>query len=384
MKTLLKQLIKEELNLVLINLNEGRFEDVALGFPEFKDTILWFKENNLNSKYIKWLAKQFTVNGFSEQEIDKEDLLELLNNFDNLSEKKQILNKDINSYKSLYDLTNLVEFELENLKSKELNKSKEKDYETIYSDGDWLVTQPNSMEASCKLGLNTKWCVSATKGDNAFGNYIRQGIKILFIQDRKTSKKYAITYNKHKGQILMFDEQDNQIDSSIIGSLLPENVIKLLNSNLKTNALSKGYKLKDDNGTFLYISETSQSIKETLEEAVKNGINLYNINLEGANLEGANLQGANLVYASLYEVNLQGANLQGANLKEASFQGANLQGANLQETYLKDAYLQEANLEGVNFTGAILRGTYVSKNQIKNLEPFMDSVIDYNLINWVK
>ena len=66
---------------------------------------------------------------------------------------------------------------------------------------------------------------------------------------------------------------------------------------------------------FEYEKENN-TIKDTLEEAVKQGASLYGASLDGANLNGANLYGANL-----YEANLNGANLNGASLDEANLNG---------------------------------------------------------------
>ena len=52
------------------------------------------------------------------------------------------------------------------------------------------------------------------------------------------------------------------------------------------------------------LEKENNTIKETLEQAIKENANLYNANLRGANLYNANLRGANL----------RGANLRGANL----------------------------------------------------------------------
>jgi hypothetical protein len=53
------------------------------------------------------------------------------------------------------------------------------------------------------------------------------------------------------------------------------------------------------NGTVIYTSDEVSSIKELVEKAVKDGVDLYGADLEGAylryiNLEGADLRGANL------------------------------------------------------------------------------------------
>ena len=69
---------------------------------------------------------------------------------------------------------------------------------------------------------------------------------------------------------------------------------------------------------FEYESEEN-SLKITLQAAVKNGADLYGANLDGANLRGANLRGANL-----YGANLYGANLDGEKLTKAPLQLNNL------------------------------------------------------------
>ena len=101
---------------------------------------------------------------------------------------------------------------------------------------------------------------------------------------------------------------------------------------------------------FEYEKENN-TLKDTLEEAVKQGANLY-----GASLNGASLNGANLYGASLDGANLNGASLNGANLDGASLDGANLYGANLNGASLDGANLNGASLDGANLDGASLYG----------------------------
>ena len=61
------------------------------------------------------------------------------------------------------------------------------------------------------------------------------------------------------------------------------------------------------------LEKENNTIKETLEEAVKRGADLLCANLADANLVDANLVGANLVGAFLVGANLVGANLEGGN-----------------------------------------------------------------------
>jgi uncharacterized protein YjbI with pentapeptide repeats len=123
------------------------------------------------------------------------------------------------------------------------------------------------------------------------------------------------------------------------------------------------------------------SIKLTVEAAVKNNINLCGADLTNANLESAklasvdlsnaNLKGANLRFANLQRANLQrdylsfadlqgailnSANLEFANLKFANLQGTNLKGAELQDGILRFTDLRGANLQGANLKHTNLQG----------------------------
>ena len=107
--------------------------------------------------------------------------------------------------------------------------------------------------------------------------------------------------------------------------------------------------------TVLYTSN-KETLKEALEEAVKNKVNLGGADLECANLRGADLRDANLQNANLRIANLRGAYLQGVNLGGANLLYANLVGANLEGADLRDANLQDANLRGANLENANLGG----------------------------
>ena len=94
------------------------------------------------------------------------------------------------------------------------------------------------------------------------------------------------------------------------------------------------------------------SLKLTLEAAIKTGADLRGADLRGANLYGADLRGANL-----YGANLDGANLYGANLYGADLRGANLYGANLDGADLDGADLRGANLDGEKLSQTPLQVT---------------------------
>ena len=118
--------------------------------------------------------------------------------------------------------------------------------------------------------------------------------------------------------------------------------------------------IKNINGVVLF-SHTAENntIKLTVEEAVKKNVrltlaDLKGANLEGADLEGADLEGANLRNTSLKKANLSWANLAGVNLYRADLSWAKLEGADLKEAYLEGSILSYANLKDANLAGAHL------------------------------
>ena len=75
------------------------------------------------------------------------------------------------------------------------------------------------------------------------------------------------------------------------------------------------------------LEKENNTIKDTLEEAVRN-----NVNLEYANLCNADLRNANLINANLEGANLRNANLINVNLCNADLRNANLEDAENKET----------------------------------------------------
>ena len=112
----------------------------------------------------------------------------------------------------------------------------------------------------------------------------------------------------------------------------------------------------------------NNSIRMTLELAIKSRADLSGADLSGADLSGANLSGANLRGADLSGAYLIRADLSGANLIRADLSGANLSGADLIRADLSGADLSGADLSGANLRGANLRGANLSGAYLKNDE----------------
>ena len=97
-------------------------------------------------------------------------------------------------------------------------------------------------------------------------------------------------------------------------------------------------------GSILFEYEKeNNTVKDTVEEAIK----------QGADLSGADLSGADLIEADLSRANLSGADLSRANLRRADLIEADLSRANLIEADLSGANLSRADLSRANLSRAI-------------------------------
>jgi hypothetical protein len=120
-------------------------------------------------------------------------------------------------------------------------------------------------------------------------------------------------------------------------------------------------KIKDRlNGKVLFAhGQENNSIKITLEAAVKAGVDLSYADLKSAylgnaNLGNAHLNGANLNGAYMGNAYLKSAYLGGTNLGNAYLNGADLSDAYLGNTYLNGTDLNFAKLDGTKLLGTKL------------------------------
>ena len=110
--------------------------------------------------------------------------------------RNRIQNKDLNSYKSLQDLSDIltsvidddsmltdrqkVRF-LKNVKSGRVKTDAEDDYDIVLDTPNYIVYVPNTHEASMKLGKGTKWC-TAHENQHWYEEYTENGHKLYIIK----------------------------------------------------------------------------------------------------------------------------------------------------------------------------------------------------------
>ena len=106
--------------------------------------------------------------------------------------------------------------------------------------------------------------------------------------------------------------------------------------------------------------QENNSIKITLEKAVK---------------EEIELTGAYLGRADLLRANLKWANLEEAYLRWANLEGAVLERANLEDANLRDVYIENAELEWANLQWASLRdASYLTYSMLKQVRSLYNTI----------
>jgi len=179
------------MKLMSILILEGRKEDLKKKYSDKFDeeTLNWILNISdlvdFNHKYTDFLLKVV------DPEIDAspeyiENIIDYLKLFDKY--QSQFPKKDINQYVSFIELESVVNHVIKKHKEKELEKKVNK----IYEDNKFLVVKPETEEASCKYGSNTKWCV-ASKGTGHFERYTKgaQGLYFIINKTNSTNKNYS-------------------------------------------------------------------------------------------------------------------------------------------------------------------------------------------------
>ena len=106
--------------------------------------------------------------------------------------------------------------------------------------------------------------------------------------------------------------------------------------------------------------QENNTIKDTLEEAIKSYADLRSADLSSADLRSVNLRSADLRYADLRSADLRSADLRSADLSSANLRSADLRYADLRYADLRSANLRSADLRSANLSSADLRSADMS------------------------
>ena len=124
------------------------------------------------------------------------------------------------------------------------------------------------------------------------------------------------------------------------------------------------------------------TIKKTVEEAVRQDISLKYVDLEDADLNGANLMDADLRFACLHNAVLTNANLSGADLSFADLNRANLSNADLRFSDLHNTHLDNADLDDakINYLMNIPDGEFIAWKKVYSHENGKQYIIKLKIL----
>jgi len=237
--------------LEMTSLNEGKREDlykkyerVYRGQEQMLDYVL---DNSIlrgfNHKYTDFLLKKLPAEDVFILQYNIDKLVEDLRLFDKY--QSQLEKKDINQYKDFTELKSALKPFLE----KEEQKKLEGQIKKIYEDDRYLVLIPETKDAACKYGSNTKWCVTM-KDRGHYEQHTAGKQKLYYIIDKQNStndyfSKVAVHYDYNRNRNI-WDSKDEKLsrkETSILEYAFPQ-IFKAIEEDYNTPVITYDFFVK--------------------------------------------------------------------------------------------------------------------------------------------
>ena len=224
------------------------------------------KDPTPNKAYTPWIAKMYAKagGGLRIEDINRNDLIRLYD----VAKKRRMIkpeHADINRFGFYQDFEDTMENDYNNLYDVEKGKEqKEGSASKVFENGDVLVVVPHDEAAACRYGADTHWCTAATRGQNYFDQYNRQGKLYILIPKKPQHDKEKYQLHFPSGQFM--DENDEDVYLSF---LLTERFPELLEFFYKVEPRIKDtVMLCPDKELQHYINEVSKIADEHVWEIV--------------------------------------------------------------------------------------------------------------------
>lgn len=193
--------------------------------------------------WVEWINNELKNETFKE-------MFEVIKDFEDLSERNLLENKDIYSYESNQDIIEAVKIAKEKITRSEVKK---KETEVLFEDSRWLVVYPLSTRSSNLYGKGTKWCVSSE--DNNYGKYYKQYTEngsLVFVIDKTIKEseyrtndfaKVAFHNDRKKNDgITLWDIKDKQMgvgNAMKVYNMLGSEIMDIINKRLEQGPTNK-------------------------------------------------------------------------------------------------------------------------------------------------
>ena len=129
--------------------------------------------------------------------------------FNELLDKGQVKNSDINQYKTLNDISlELMKVE-EGLSGKKVTPIQE----IILEDDNYLIIKPLNLDSARKYGRGTKWCTSS-RDANYFYDYSR-GV-LIYVIGKGGNPNWGVHFDMGDIKLTWWDAVDEQVDGMLV------------------------------------------------------------------------------------------------------------------------------------------------------------------------
>ena len=191
------------------------------------------RDPTTNKEYTPWLARMYSNGHLKLEDINRNELLNIYNE----AKKRNIIPpqyKNINSFKSYGQFEDVMMPYLEKMSTDDTSDSGKAD--KVYEDDSVIVVVPKDKVAACKYGRRTRWCTAATKGENYFDDYNKDGPLNIIIPKKPSyeGEKYQLQFPNEPTVTDIFHLRVNERDDPIsLHKLITERFPKLKDFFLK-------------------------------------------------------------------------------------------------------------------------------------------------------
>ena len=159
-----------------------------------------------NKQYVQNLIK-FYIAGEQLEDLTS-TAVEYLTKFHKLKAKKMIPSprNDINRYANFGDFASVIDEYPDPEEKESMPKGEAKE---VYKDANVRIISPKDKEAACYYGQGTRWCTAATKGQNLFDYYNKDGPMYILIPTKPqyNGEKYQI----HTASRQFMNQKDERV-----------------------------------------------------------------------------------------------------------------------------------------------------------------------------
>lgn len=202
-----RSLLREFVSLIL---REAKVDKLIEENPEFADSLQ--DVNDISPKYLDWSLKQL------KQGANKLDLVPTLQFF-HKNNQRISGSKDINSYKTLKELENVVKSTPEASKTKQRDRLKAEGVDKMYEDDQHVLLYVKNKDAAVCYGSGTKWCITM-KDASYYEEYSDSNVVFYYLinktlpkEDPRSKIAFAIQRDENNNVIKaeIFDAYDDKI-----------------------------------------------------------------------------------------------------------------------------------------------------------------------------